>query len=85
MHLAKYGFYFMDDGDFRLCNQTAVDNTRHRMSEGKIEVTRTKTSWGRFQFKVYWRIVDYMLSIPVVGAFIKPYLPLIGYLLAITI
>ncbi|VDD90935.1 unnamed protein product [Enterobius vermicularis] len=85
MELAKYGFYFMNDDDNRLCNQTAVEIIRQRMTEGKIQTRETPNSWGRFQFKIYWRIVDHMLSIPIIGASLKPYLASAGYLLMITI
>lgn len=55
------------------------------MEDGKIEVSRTRLSWGRFQFKVYWWIVDHMLSTPILGTLMKPYLPLIGFIIMITI
>lgn len=85
MELAKYGFYFMNSDNHRICNRSAVDVARQRMNDGKIEARRTPGSWGRFQFKVYWKIVDYILSTPVVGSFVKPYLPVLGYMLMITI
>uniref|UniRef100_A0A0R3RKE2 Nucleotid_trans domain-containing protein n=1 Tax=Elaeophora elaphi TaxID=1147741 RepID=A0A0R3RKE2_9BILA len=85
MQLAKFGFYFMNSDNHRVCNQTAVDLARKRMEDGKIEVSRTRLSWGRFQFKVYWWIVDQMLKTPILGALMKPYLPLIGFIIMITI
>ncbi|EJW75223.1 hypothetical protein WUBG_13870 [Wuchereria bancrofti] len=85
MQLAKFGFYFMNSDNHRICNQTAVDVARKRMEDGKIEVSRTRLSWGRFQFKVYWWIVDRMLSVPILGTMMKPYLPLIGFIVMITI
>ncbi|VDN05468.1 unnamed protein product [Thelazia callipaeda] len=85
MQLAKFGFYFMNSDNHKICNQTAVDLVRKRMEDGKIEVSRTRLSWGRFQFKVYWWIVDYILSTPIIGQLMKPYLPLIGFIMMITI
>lgn len=58
------------------------------MENGKVEVGGTKTwfqlSWGRFQFRVYWFLVDNILQTPFIGAYIKPYLALLGYILMIT-
>lgn len=85
MQLAKFGFYFVENDNHRLCNATAVEVMQKRMDEGKIEVSRAKLSWGRFQFKAYWWIVDNMLSTPYIGPIMKPYLPLIGFFLLITI
>uniref|UniRef100_A0A915Q6P2 Nucleotide-diphospho-sugar transferase domain-containing protein n=1 Tax=Setaria digitata TaxID=48799 RepID=A0A915Q6P2_9BILA len=85
MQLAKFGFYFMNSDNHRVCNQTAVDLARKRMEDGTIEVSRTRLSWGRFQFKVYWWIVDRMLSTPILGPLMKPYLPLVGFIIMITI
>uniref|UniRef100_A0A914RS44 Uncharacterized protein n=1 Tax=Parascaris equorum TaxID=6256 RepID=A0A914RS44_PAREQ len=59
--------------DRRTCNQTAVDVARSRMESGQVEAPRARLSWGRFQFKVYWWIVDYMLWTPVIGPLMKPY------------
>lgn len=88
MQLAKYGFYFMDNDNNRVCNQSAVDLVRQRMEEGDIRPSKPGLlglSWGRLQFRAYWWIVDYMLSVPIIGNLIKPYLPLVGFLLMITI
>ncbi|KHN71226.1 hypothetical protein Tcan_08113 [Toxocara canis] len=85
MQLARFGFYFVNSNDRRTCNQTAVDVARARMEAGQIEAPRARLSWGRFQFKVYWWIVDYMLWTPVLGPLMKPYLPLIGFCIMITI
>ncbi|OZC11763.1 hypothetical protein X798_00943 [Onchocerca flexuosa] len=85
MQLAKFGFYFMNSDNHRVCNQTAVNIAQKRMENGEIEVFKTRLSWGRFQFKVYWFIVDNMLKIPILGAMLKPYLPLIGFIIMITI
>ncbi|MCP9261377.1 Nucleotide-diphospho-sugar transferase domain containing protein [Dirofilaria immitis] len=85
MQLAKFGFYFMNSNNHRVCNQTAVNLIRKRMENGEIEVYKTGLSWGRFQFKVYWYIVDILLNIPIIGAILKPYLPLIGFIIMITI
>lgn len=70
--------------NLKVCNRTAVVEARQRMEDGKIEVSK-KLSWGRLQFKVYWWIVDYMLSAPYIGPLMKPYLPLIGFIIMITI
>ncbi|TMS35323.1 hypothetical protein L596_002752 [Steinernema carpocapsae] len=83
MQLAKFGFYFTES-DGRTCNPAAVNLARQRMENGTIEVTRARLSWGRFQFKMYWWLVDYILMIPYMGPFLKPYLPLVGYILMIT-
>uniref|UniRef100_A0A914ZRZ6 Nucleotide-diphospho-sugar transferase domain-containing protein n=1 Tax=Parascaris univalens TaxID=6257 RepID=A0A914ZRZ6_PARUN len=85
MQLARFGFYFVNSSDRRTCNQTAVDVARSRMESGQVEAPRARLSWGRFQFKVYWWIVDYMLWTPVIGPLMKPYLPLIGFCIMITI
>ena len=65
-----------------------VESARRRMEEGRVDVSYTSTrlfpSWGRFQFKVYWKIVDCMLWTPIIGPYLKPYLPLVGYILMIT-
>ena len=88
MQLAKYGFYFMNKDDHRICNQTAVDLVRKRMEDGDIRPSKPGLlglSWGRLQFRAYWWIVDNMLSTPIIGNLIKPYLPLVGFILMITI
>ena len=58
------------------------------MEKGNVDVSYTSTrlfpSWGRLQFKAYWWIVDYMLWTPIIGPYLKPYLPLVGYILMIT-
>lgn len=83
MQLGKYGFHFIDqDGT---CNPQKVELARQRMSNGTIEVRRSLPSWGRLQFKAYWMIVDYILWTPIIGPFLKPYLPLVGYILMFTI
>ncbi|PAV76048.1 hypothetical protein WR25_02857 [Diploscapter pachys] len=80
--LGKYGFHFIEkDGT---CNHTKVEMARERMNSGKVEVQRTFSSWGRMQFKAYWYIVDCILSTPIIGPYFKPYLPLVGYILMIT-
>ncbi|MFH4976019.1 hypothetical protein AB6A40_002728 [Gnathostoma spinigerum] len=83
--LAKFGFYFMRSDNHRLCNQTAVDVIRHRMETGRVEVTSAKLSWGRMSFRGLWWIADHLLSTPIVGPFLKPYLPLVGFIVLITI
>lgn len=85
MELAKYGFYFMNNDNSRVCNASAVKVIRRKMREGRIETRKTPSSWGRFQFKIYWKIVDYILSTPIIGKFLKPYLAVAGYMLMITI
>uniref|UniRef100_A0A0N5BDE1 Nucleotid_trans domain-containing protein n=1 Tax=Strongyloides papillosus TaxID=174720 RepID=A0A0N5BDE1_STREA len=84
MQLAKYGFHFTKE-DGRTCDYEAVEKIREKMGKGKIEVHRAKLSWGRLQFKVYWWIVDYILMTPVIGPLLKPYLPLLGFILMITL
>lgn len=81
--LAKFGFYFTKP-DGRTCDMDAVKRAQTRMAEGKIEVAPTRQSWGRFQFRVYWWLVDYILSIPIMGPYLKPYLPMLGYVLMLT-
>ena len=57
------------------------------MDEGRVEVIEPslfRLSWGRFQFRVYWWLVDHMLMTPILGPLLKPYLPLLGYILMIT-
>jgi len=86
MQLARFGFYFTE-ADGRTCKRSAVAEAQTNMLNGRIDVGRrtwTGLSWGRFQFRVYWRLVDYLLWTPWVGPFIKPYLPLVGYILMIT-
>ena len=34
--------------------------------------------------QAYWLIVDYILWTPIIGPFLKPYLPMVGYILMIT-
>lgn len=72
----------------KTCDFSAVKKAQMRMKSRKVEVGGTKTwfqlSWGRFQFRVYWFLVDNILQIPFIGAYIKPYLALFGYILMIT-
>ncbi|KAI6183977.1 Nucleotid-trans domain-containing protein [Aphelenchoides bicaudatus] len=87
--LARFGFYFTHK-DGRTCNPKAVDLARKRMDEGRVVVDENnqswlRLSWGRFQFRLYWWLVDHILMTPIVGTFLKPYLPLVGYILMITI
>jgi hypothetical protein len=83
--LAKFGFYFLNDDEGRTCNESAVALARNRMETGTVEVRRARPSWGRYQFKAYWWIVDHMLMTPLLGPLIKPYLPLLGYVLMLTL
>ncbi len=83
--LAKFGFYFTQSDHPQLCNRTAVHLAVDRMNSGTVEVSRARLSWGRFQFKVYWYIVDYLLMTPIIGNLLKPYLPMVGYILMITL
>ncbi|GMR36117.1 hypothetical protein PMAYCL1PPCAC_06312 [Pristionchus mayeri] len=83
MQLGRFGFHFTEkDGT---CNATKVHMAAERMEQGNIEVTRALPSWGRLQFKAYWWIVDYMLWTPIIGPMLKPYLPMVGYILMITL
>lgn len=91
--LAKYGFHFTsDDG---VCDHEAVQRMRDKMERGQIEVRllfsvfrvqvrRNFSSWGKLQFRVYWWMVDYILWTPWVGPLLKPYLPLVGFILMFT-
>lgn len=84
--LAKFEFYFTEP-DGRTCNSTAVHTISRKMLDGKIEIGRHSwmvISWGKFQFRVYWYIVDCILWIPYLGSFLKPYMPLSGYVLMFT-
>uniref|UniRef100_A0A7E5A1N0 Nucleotid_trans domain-containing protein n=1 Tax=Panagrellus redivivus TaxID=6233 RepID=A0A7E5A1N0_PANRE len=84
--LAKFGFYFTE-ADGRTCKPSAVHQAAARMEAGQIEIGRhswLKLSWGRFQFRMYWWIVDMILWMPILGPFLKPYLPLVGYILMFT-
>uniref|UniRef100_A0AC35U5H5 Nucleotid_trans domain-containing protein n=1 Tax=Rhabditophanes sp. KR3021 TaxID=114890 RepID=A0AC35U5H5_9BILA len=83
MQLAKYGFHFTKE-DGTTCDFDAVAKVTEQMANSKIEVHRARLSWGRLQFKVYWYIVDCMLMIPGIGPLLKPYLPLLGFILMIT-
>ncbi|KAL3098184.1 hypothetical protein niasHS_002020 [Heterodera schachtii] len=83
--LAKFGFYFTKE-DGRTCDPEAVRRTQQIMGKGQVDVGGpVSLSWGRFQFKVYWWLVDYILCTPVIGPYLKTYLALIGYILTITI
>ena len=83
--LARFGFYFTQR-DGRVCNPEAVHRAQEAMERGRVDVGGpVRLSWGRFQFKVYWWLVDYILSIPWLGPLMKPYLPLVGYILMITV
>ncbi|KAI1719959.1 nucleotide-diphospho-sugar transferase domain-containing protein [Ditylenchus destructor] len=85
--LARFGFYFTKPNG-RTCDLDAVKRAQHTMENGRVEVgkrTWLQLSWGRFQFRVYWWLVDYILMTPWFGPFIKPYLPLVGYILMITL
>uniref|UniRef100_A0A914CBN5 Nucleotide-diphospho-sugar transferase domain-containing protein n=1 Tax=Acrobeloides nanus TaxID=290746 RepID=A0A914CBN5_9BILA len=81
--LAKFGFYFTKPNG-RTCDLDAVRSAQLRMEQGKVEVGPTRQSWGRLQFRVYWWLVDYILSIPFFGPYLKPYLPMLGYVLMLT-
>ncbi|KAH7727448.1 Protein Y57G11C.31 [Aphelenchoides avenae] len=84
--LAKFGFYFTQP-DGRTCNPDAVRKAQETMQAGRIEIGSTnwfRLSWGRFQFRLYWWLVDHMLWTPWLGPIMKPYLPLVGYILMIT-
>lgn len=85
--LARFGFYFTKP-DGRTCDPGAVHRARERMDAGRVQVDDEKSwfalSWGRFQFRLYWWLVDHMLMAPVIGPMLKPYLPLVGYILMIT-
>uniref|UniRef100_A0A1I7UUH8 Nucleotid_trans domain-containing protein n=1 Tax=Caenorhabditis tropicalis TaxID=1561998 RepID=A0A1I7UUH8_9PELO len=85
MQLGRYGFHFVNsDGS---CNNEKISSAKSRMENGSVEVQMTKTlpSWGRLQFKLYWYITEYLLSIPVLGEYLRPYLALAGFILMITI
>ncbi|CAI4233403.1 unnamed protein product [Auanema sp. JU1783] len=86
MQLGRFGFHFTNGNG--TCNFQKVQQARLRMEEGKVDVSYTNVrffpSWGRLQFKAYWMIVDYILWTPIIGPFLKPYLPLVGYILMIT-
>uniref|UniRef100_A0AC34RGR7 Nucleotide-diphospho-sugar transferase domain-containing protein n=3 Tax=Panagrolaimus sp. JU765 TaxID=591449 RepID=A0AC34RGR7_9BILA len=78
--LAKFGFYFTKE-DGRTCNPEAVKKAAQKMIEGRIEIGRHSwlmISWGKFQFRMYWYLVDCILWLPYVGPFLKPYMPLVG-------
>ncbi|CAD5209737.1 unnamed protein product [Bursaphelenchus okinawaensis] len=85
--LARFGFYFTKP-DGRTCNPEAVRKAKERMDKGQVKVDDEKSwltlSWGRFQFRLYWWLVDHMLMTPIIGPMLKPYLPLVGYILMIT-
>uniref|UniRef100_A0A915DHR3 Nucleotide-diphospho-sugar transferase domain-containing protein n=1 Tax=Ditylenchus dipsaci TaxID=166011 RepID=A0A915DHR3_9BILA len=84
--LARFGFYFTKP-DGRTCDRDAVLKAQQAMETGRVEIgskTWLKLSWGRFQFKLYWWLVDYILWMPLVGPLLKPYLALVGYILMIT-
>ncbi|EYC16843.1 hypothetical protein Y032_0032g2527 [Ancylostoma ceylanicum] len=83
MQLGKFGFHFVDNNG--TCDHEKVRQARERMEAGKIEVRRNFPSWGRLQFKAYWYIVEYILWTPYIGPLLKPYLPLVGYILMITV
>ncbi|ETN71920.1 hypothetical protein NECAME_19109, partial [Necator americanus] len=83
MQLGKFGFQFVDRNG--TCDHEKVRLARERMEAGKIEVRRNFPSWGRLQFKAYWCIVEYILWTPYIGPLLKPYLPLVGYILMITV
>ncbi|KAI6186168.1 Nucleotid-trans domain-containing protein [Aphelenchoides besseyi] len=85
--LARFGFYFTHE-DGRTCNPEAVKLARKRMDEGKVEVTDPslfRLSWGRFQFRLYWWLVDHILMTPIIGPLLKPYLPMLGFCLMISL
>lgn len=85
--LARFGFYFTKS-DGRTCDLEAVKKAQISMEKGKVEVgnrTWFNMSWGRFQFRVYWFLVDCLLRTPYIGLFMKPYLPLVGYILMFTL
>lgn len=84
--LARFGFYFTKP-DGRTCDVEAVKKAQLNMEKGKVEVgsrTWINMSWGRFQFRIYWFLVDCLLRTPYFGIIIKPYLPLVGYILMFT-
>ncbi|VDL84871.1 unnamed protein product [Nippostrongylus brasiliensis] len=83
MQLGKFGFHFVDSNG--TCDHEKVQLARERMEAGQIEVRRNIPSWGRLQFKAYWYIVEYILWTPYIGPLLKPYLPLVGYILMITV
>ncbi|KAF7638550.1 hypothetical protein Mgra_00001927, partial [Meloidogyne graminicola] len=84
--LARFGFYFTES-DGRTCNKSAVHKAQKAMENGNVDIGKgpTRLSWGRFQFKVYWWLVDYILCVPGLGPLLKPYLPLVGYILMFTV
>lgn len=82
--LAKLGFYFLNE-DRKTCNSSAVSLAQHRMSTRQIQVTRKSMSWGRAQFIFYYHINDSLLSLPIVGALIKPYMMLVGFVGMLTL
>uniref|UniRef100_A0A914HCQ5 Nucleotide-diphospho-sugar transferase domain-containing protein n=1 Tax=Globodera rostochiensis TaxID=31243 RepID=A0A914HCQ5_GLORO len=83
--LARFGFYFTKR-DGRTCDPEAVQRTQQIMDKGQVDVGGpVRLSWGRFQFKVYWWLVDYILCTPLIGPYLKTYLPLAGYILTVTI
>uniref|UniRef100_A0A915M6P8 Nucleotide-diphospho-sugar transferase domain-containing protein n=1 Tax=Meloidogyne javanica TaxID=6303 RepID=A0A915M6P8_MELJA len=73
--------------DGRTCNKKAVHKAQQAMERGEVDIGKgpVRLSWGRFQFKVYWWLVDYILCTPGLGSFLKPYLPLVGYILMFTV
>ncbi|CAJ0576476.1 unnamed protein product, partial [Mesorhabditis spiculigera] len=85
MQLGKFGFHFTNrDGT---CNEEKVLLARARMANGTVSAgyqRATFPSWGRLQFKAYWYIVDCIIWTPYIGPLLKPYLPLVGYILMIT-
>nr|CAD2139246.1 unnamed protein product [Meloidogyne enterolobii] len=84
--LARFGFYFTES-DGRTCNKKAVHKAQQAMERGEVDIGKgpVRLSWGRFQFKVYWWLVDYILCTPCLGSYLKPYLPLVGYILMFTV
>ncbi|CAK5081840.1 unnamed protein product [Meloidogyne enterolobii] len=79
--LARFGFYFTESNG-RTCNKKAVHKAQQAMERGEVDIGKgpVRLSWGRFQFKVYWWLVDYILCTPCLGSYLKPYLPLVCFI-----
>ena len=83
--LGKFGFHFLNNDYQSTCNWSSVQNARYLMERGKIETKMTGLSRGRATFTVYWKITDFLLSVPIFGDLLKPYLPMLGYFCLITL
>ena len=83
--MKKYGFYLINE-DGNTCNETAVKIAQENIiDERKVPKMTIYGSYLQMNMIFYWTIADMLLSIPLIGELIRPYLSLLAHYLFITI